>query len=103
MTFLNYSGEVLHLTKSQYQNGTLAVFILDADGQHYATLSVNLPESVVLPSDHFFLKGWSENESIARAAIDSGLIEAANPFLYQPVQAGFARAAVYIVKGAAND
>ena len=91
-----YGGETLLLDATGcYHDGPMAVRVIGEDGEPWAVLSVNLPESKTLPKNHFFLKNWSENRGIALAAEKAGLIEAANPFIYEPVHTGFVSAPVY--------
>ena len=92
---LSFHGETLTMRVANYATGATAVILLDADGAPYATLSVALPESADLPHGTFYLKDYSENEAIAKAAIDAGLIEPANPFLYPPVRSGFVTVSAY--------
>lgn len=60
-------------------DGPLAVLLLRANGERLATLSVNMYEpecsrdSRHLPPDCFYVKQWSENESLAAEALASGL------------------------------
>ena len=75
MRTLTFRGEALRLSLARYRNGNLAVEAIAADGEPYATLSVNMPPYDPLPEGVFFLKDWSENAEIAAAFIESGLIE----------------------------
>jgi hypothetical protein len=87
--------QTLVLQLHEYFNHTLAVTAETADGEPYARLSVNLPESLDLPKNAFYLKHYSENAPVARALLDSGLIEPLNPFLYPKVRTGFVEVAAY--------
>ena len=72
---LNLFGEETPVSFSfdHYMNGALFVGLVDEEGP-YSNVSVNLPESGSLPKDEFFLKNWSENEELANALIEKGII-----------------------------
>ena len=56
MKTISYNNEELRLVKSSYQNnGALYVGLVDADGEHYGDITVNLPNSGTLPSDCAFV------------------------------------------------
>lgn len=76
-TMFDYNGELLRLVTHRYSsNGSLAVTAMTADGEPFATLSVNMPDaSDSLPDDVFYLKTWSENAMVAAAAIAARVIE----------------------------
>lgn len=95
-----YHGHNVHLVTDTYVSGSLAVRVIGEDGEPWATLSVNLPESKDLPADHWYGKNWSENTDIMAAALAAGVIEAANPFIYPPARAGYAQANVYMLRPA---
>jgi hypothetical protein len=87
--FLHHAGEALSIVLYNYANGATAVQLVDGDGLPYATLSANIPGlSEHLPEGTFYLKDYSENERIAKAAIDSGLI--VRDLRADPVRSGFA-------------
>jgi len=81
------------------KGGPLAVLLLEREGQHLATLSVNMyrPEcshdSRDLPKDCFYVKEWGENAQLAQEAYNSGL------FLLRPdlpkAYSGFVSAPVW--------
>lgn len=74
---MNLWGEddELHFEFDNYNNNNaLAVELVSSDGEPYAMVSVNVPESAELASDEFFLKDWSENEPVAKALVDMGAI-----------------------------
>ena len=52
------------------------MLVLDQHHEPFATLSVNFP-GAFLPADCFWLKDWSENQDLASALIESGLVEPA--------------------------
>lgn len=67
---------VLHITVEEYQaSKTIALQLVDELDDYYCMLSVNIPESKMLPPDHVFIKNWSENEKVAEAAFATGLFE----------------------------
>lgn len=63
---------------AKYENGALAVqLILEESDEPLCVLSVNMAhgqdhESEDLPRNCFYVKAWSENREIVRAAISSG-------------------------------
>jgi hypothetical protein len=67
-------GNVTVIT-STYRNGdSVAVELVDENGESIATLSVNIPERAHLLGDgEFFAKTWSENAEIAEDALASGI------------------------------
>ena len=61
--------------KSEYRiNGTPAISLVSTDGEPFCTVSVNMPDSEFLPPDTFFVKGWSENESIIPQLVAQNVI-----------------------------
>ncbi|GAC1357709.1 MAG: hypothetical protein NVSMB38_40340 [Ktedonobacteraceae bacterium] len=79
----NFQGEELVFQVLSYQSGggtAVAALYKDTEGfASYATISVNMPGAPTLPTDQFYLKAWSENEQIARAMLDKGLIKMVEP------------------------
>lgn len=71
-----HDGEVLTIETATYEDGSIAVLAVDADGLPYATLSVRMPDGKP-PDGVFYLKTWSENAGVARSFMESGLIERA--------------------------
>lgn len=71
-----YYGKV-GIMKLTYPNGCTAVqLVSEEDGEDIATLSVNLPRHVHnLRPGEFFVKTYSENETIAEEALASGAVE----------------------------
>ena len=65
---------------TRYQNGQLAVFVKDEDGEPLAELS-HMSDSVSLAPDEFLLKDYSENEELAEILIKSGLISQPDRFI----------------------
>jgi hypothetical protein len=61
--------------------GPLAIQLTSDDGEPLATLSVNMhkphcsQDSRELPPNCFYAKTWSENEGLAREAIDSSFFQ----------------------------
>ena len=62
-----YEGSLEFL---RYQNGNLAVQLKLADGEPYATLSVNTLEAMA--DNEFVAKTYSENEGLVEQFIESG-------------------------------
>lgn len=57
-----------------YANGTPAVQFAGPDDEPHGTLSTNVPDQAhVLQPGEFFAKTYSENASLAEAALSSGL------------------------------
>lgn len=85
------------LLVTAYQSpGNLALILEDVhDGSDIGTLSTNI-DGTKLESDEFFVKNWSENESLAKAAYDSGLFEDTG----KKVQTGFVQAPIWRIKHA---
>lgn len=82
--------------------GPLAILLECEDGEPLTTLSVNMykpdcsHDSIDLPSNCFYVKQWSENESIAAEAFNGGLFELRS---YLPVaRSGFVTAPVWQLK-----
>lgn len=92
-TLFSYAGQRLRLKTSAYRdNGALAVIVETTDGEPFATVSCNLP-GTVLPPGGFWLKDWSENEGIAKSLIDQRLIEPVEGM--SPVHSGFVEVSAY--------
>ena len=69
----SFKGKTLYIMSTTYKEGNrTAIVIQDNDGCPQAVLTVNLPNQP-LEDDEFFVKTWSENEEISRAALYSGL------------------------------
>lgn len=73
---LPYGGDIpnVEVWISHYADGNIAVQLRDDEGP-YATVSVNLPESLALPDGWFYAKTWSENEGLVEALISAGVLE----------------------------
>jgi len=86
-------------------DGPVAVVLRRANDEPLATLSVNMytpdcsRDSRDLPPDCFYVKGWSENESLAAEALESGLFKVRNDL--PAAHAGFVTAPVWEIGGAA--
>jgi hypothetical protein len=64
-------GEEVQLYMDQYHDGNRAIVAYGVYGEPFGRLSVNLD---IDPPEHgFWIKAWSENESLARAAWASGV------------------------------
>jgi hypothetical protein len=62
------------IRKSYYADGNKALLVVNSDTEEILTkLSVNLDTDVPLDKDEYLIKTWSENEEIARTALESGL------------------------------
>jgi hypothetical protein len=58
----------------RYANGRKALSLIDAkEHDPVATASVNIPEERI-KKDQIFIKDYSENEGMAKALIDAGII-----------------------------
>jgi hypothetical protein len=79
--------------------GPTAVVLQTAEGEPLATLSVNMyrPEcshdSKNLPKDCFYVKEWSENETLAAEAAKSGLFKVRDDL--PPASSGYVQAPVW--------
>jgi hypothetical protein len=73
---IKIGSKVYHVTTevAQYHNGTPALSLVKDDGCPFATISVNLPDSVALPEGAFYVKHWSENEGIPEQLVAQGII-----------------------------
>ena len=67
-----YKGEHININSAFYGGGRTALTLDDQNGQRYAVLTVNLPDAFVEDGE-LLIKTWSENEAIAKAALESGL------------------------------
>jgi len=72
-TTFEYEGETLTFQLGQYDNGRLAIQIVDTDGMPYAKLTVNIPE-YFLPEDQLLVKDYSENTPIANTIFEKGIL-----------------------------
>jgi hypothetical protein len=68
-------GESLEIVVAEYSVGGVAVQVVDEEGYPFATVSVNLPETKVLPAGAFYVKHWSENAPLVEAMIEQGILE----------------------------
>jgi hypothetical protein len=67
--------EKVVITKEKYSNnGSLALQANRLDGEPWATLSVNLPESNNLPENQCYIKTWSENEGYLEQLIEKKVV-----------------------------
>lgn len=79
-TFNSEEWGQVEVFKGNYAEGQLAIMLMN-EGEPLATLSVNIykpscsHDSKDLPSDCFYMKDWSENESLAMEAAESGLFK----------------------------
>lgn len=104
-TFQSARWGTVRVLRDSYDGakGPLAVVLQCANGEPLATLSVNMyePDSRDLPKDCFYVKQWSENETLAAEALQSGLFTQ-RPDL-PPARSGLIEAPVWqLVAGAAS-
>lgn len=73
---LSMLGKTYHvnLVEGKYYNRTTAIQANDKEGP-FCTLSVNLPESELLPPGAFYAKTWSENTGFVEQLLAQGVIE----------------------------
>ena len=77
----------------QYQNGRVAVQLVDAKtSEPFATLTVNIPQATVSDKE-IIVKTWTENEPVARAALESGLFQDTG----KRIPTGFSQAQIWKV------
>ncbi len=60
--------------KAKYHNGNLCIRTFNG-GKAFLTMSINLPESNLLPPDVFYAKNWTENNGIVEQLVGNGAIE----------------------------
>lgn len=87
-----FNTKAITFRLKQYTDGGIAVEAWCEDGP-YATISVNMPGTPLLPKGLFYLKSWSENTEIAQAMIAEGIIVAATPEV--SARSGFVTATAY--------
>jgi hypothetical protein len=80
------------LIETAYADGSLGIIAVEASGEPYGKLSVNLGRP--LAPRHVAIKTWSENEQLAAAALASGLFEESG----LTIPAGFAEAPVWRIR-----
>jgi len=80
--------------KKYHEGRAWAVQLYTDEGEPFATLTTNIP-GVKLAEDELLIKGWSENEATAKAAMKTGWFERTNKI----VPTGFAVAEVWRVLG----
>jgi hypothetical protein len=92
MQTINTTFGEARIETTKYQLGGLAVFLIDNhNGEPIATLSTCIPDHVhKLEEGEFFVKNWSENETLAQEAFESGLFidtgkSAATGYVVAPV------------------
>jgi len=64
----------LEVKKEEYNNGGLAVVLIDTDDQEEFTVASSFIEDANLKKGEFCLKNWSENEDIANELIKQGIV-----------------------------
>lgn len=71
ITTIVVDGARVHLMLTRYPSGNVGIRAIDADtGEDFAMLSLNTNEA--LEDGVFYMKDYSENEELAKSAIDSG-------------------------------
>lgn len=90
----------VYVTTHLSANGPLAIQLIDSDGAPLAILSVNMPDSKNLPANCFYMKDWSENEELAREAMNVSELFRHRPDLPKATS-GFIVADAYELVGAA--
>ena len=77
-----------------YPNGRLAIELFDkTSGESLATLTTNMVNDS-LKDGEVFVKTWSENEEIAKAALESGFFKDTG----RRVSAGYVEAQVWMIR-----
>ena len=71
-TTINYQGEVLTLVEETYTNGRVCLSLWAEDGP-FCKVTTNCPE-VHLNEGEVLVKDWSENEPIAKALVEQGVL-----------------------------
>lgn len=66
--------EELTLVGGRYKNGRQAIRAVNSEGEHLATLTVNIPE-LPLKEGEMFIKDWGENEGALLTLVNAGLAE----------------------------
>jgi hypothetical protein len=89
-----FDGRETHVKLGQYPNKRLAIFLTDRSGMATGVLTCNLPGER-LGDGEFFVKTWSENEELAKTAMNSGLFVDTG----RRVPTGFVEAQVWKLKG----
>lgn len=86
---------IVRILLTKYEgNNRIAILLEDAYTlEPFGKLTVNLP-GVTLEPDEILVKGWSENEALANAAIETGLFERTGKI----VPTGFAIAEIWKIK-----
>lgn len=93
MQTIIFNGQELRLCKSTYQNNdSLYVGLKDADGEFYADVTVNLPNSGTLPSNCAFVDTNNLSWEIVETLINDGIAKPIN----QSACSGFCRYYAYM-------
>lgn len=77
LSMFGKSYPVALVEEKYYTNGATVVQAYDEEGP-FCTLSVNLPESAMLPKGAFYAKNWSENTGFVEQLLAQGVIEPVN-------------------------
>lgn len=93
MTQVKFLGLDCTIEKSRYDNGRLALSLVDEEGP-VATCTVNMPD-VPLGRNEVCIKDWSENEGMALALEAAGVIKSTG----KTVRSGFVEIPVCELQG----
>lgn len=92
LRFKSARYRTIYVKRRQYESGRMALQLMMPDGQLAAVLTVNIPEmDKMLKPGEFFVKAWSENETIAKEALASGLFVDTG----KRVESGFVEAQIW--------
>ena len=70
-----YTDEDMRLSQiGEYQDGSPAYALFDANGEEYATATVCIPGNTP-PSGHVLIKNWSENEGVLESLVAAGILQ----------------------------
>ncbi len=76
MHTIKFRNERLTVEKAQYNNGKIALQLIDEEGFPYMKATVNLPiQANKLEDDETFIKNYAENEGILGALVEQGIVE----------------------------
>lgn len=76
MKTMRFRGWNCEIRKAEYENGNLALLLVDADnGEPIAKASVNPPDDDCLSDGEIAVKDYSENAGMLQALLDAGIVE----------------------------
>ena len=73
MKKVNLHGQELTCIKREYNNGRIALQLVEEDGYPYCSASVNLPDEDMLPQE-VAIKNYSECKGVLPALIKAGIV-----------------------------